>query len=270
VRNLALQYAASSKDKTPTVIYLTARSEERGAEAVGTLSNDPQLKQVKALQQDGGSISINFHALDISDSKSIDAVRDYLTKEHPEGLDVVINNAGIALQGFDSQVVQQTLQTNYYGTLEASQKLLPLVKPNGRLVNVSSQLSYLDNYSSELRDAFHAASGTSVDAVSALMSRFQSAVDKGEVKESGFPSSAYGVSKAGVTAVTKVLAKLEAQRDSRVLVNACCPGYVKTDMTRGGGMITPDEGAQTPVMLALGDIDDTSGEFWKSQKVQSW
>jgi carbonyl reductase 1 len=63
---------------------------------------------------------------------------------------------------------------------------------------------------------------------------------------------------------------LEAQRGSQVLVNACCPGYVKTDMTRGGGMISPDEGAQTPVMLALGDIDNTSGEFWKSKKVQSW
>lgn len=270
MRNLALRYAASSKDDVSTIIYLTARSEERGAEAVKALSDDRRLKEAKALQQDGGSVSISFHALDISNSKSIDAVRDYLAKQHPEGLDVVINNAGIALQGFDSQVVQQTLQTNYYGTLEASQKLLPLMKQTGRLVNVSSILSAVDRYSPELRDAFHAASKTSVDAVSSLMAQFQTAVDKGEQSKSGFPSSAYGVSKAGVTAVTKVLAMLEAQRGSGVLVNACCPGYVKTDMTRGGGMITPDEGAQTPVLLALGDIGTTSGEFWKDEKAKAW
>ena len=37
-----------------------------------------------------------------------------------------------------------------------------------------------------------------------------------------------------------------------VLVNACCPGYVNTDMTKGNGAKTVDQGAKTPVMLALG------------------
>ena len=77
------------------------------------------------------------------------------------------------------------------------------------------------------------------------------------------------VSKAGVTAMTKAVALQEDKKDRGVLVNACCPGYVKTDMTRGGGAKTPDQGAQTPVMLAMGDVRQ-SGGFWQSEKIIEW
>ena len=78
------------------------------------------------------------------------------------------------------------------------------------------------------------------------------------------------MSKAGETAFTKAIAMEEAKRGRGVLVNACCPGYVNTDMTRGGGTKTPDQGAQTPVMLALQDIGGKTGEFWQSEKVTEW
>ena len=65
-----------------------------------TLNNDPQLKQAKVLAQDGGQTTIKFRALDISNTSSIRDFADFLKKEHPEGIDMVINNAGIAMQGF--------------------------------------------------------------------------------------------------------------------------------------------------------------------------
>lgn len=37
-------------------------------------------------------------------------------------------------------------------------------------------------------------------------------------------------------------------------------------MTKGGGSKTPDEGAQTPVMLALADIGVKTGLFWRDEK----
>lgn len=43
-----------------------------------------------------------------------------------------------------------------------------------------------------------------------------------------------------------------------------------TDMTKGKGTKNVDEGAQTPVMLAIGDIGQTTGEFWQDEKVKSW
>jgi carbonyl reductase 1 len=84
------------------LIYLTARSAERGAEAVKALTKDLALKKSKALAEDGGETMITFHALDISDHGSIHAFRDFLKRAHPEGIDVVVNNAGIAMQGFST------------------------------------------------------------------------------------------------------------------------------------------------------------------------
>ena len=177
---------------------------------------------------------------------------------------------GVALQGFDANVVKSTLRTNYYGTLEATQEFLTLLRKGGRLVNVSSEAGKLDKYSNQIRNAFLQASKTDVASVTAVMEEFQSAANEDKVKEAGFPTAAYAVSKAGETAFTKVLAMEEKSRGRDVLVNACCPGYVKTDMTRGGGVKTPDDGAKTPVMLALNDFGDQTGEFWKSEQVTEW
>lgn len=99
VRNLALQYPSSPLKSGPFLIYLAARSAERGAEAVDTLNSDPQLKQAKVLTQDGGDTTIKFHALDISQTKSVQEFSNFLNKEHPDGIDIVINNAGIMFSG---------------------------------------------------------------------------------------------------------------------------------------------------------------------------
>ncbi|KAK4542566.1 hypothetical protein LTR36_006614 [Oleoguttula mirabilis] len=270
VRNLALQYPASPFNAGPFLIYLTARSAERGAEAVDTLNNDPQLKQAKVLARDGGDTTIKFRELDISQAKSIQEFSAFLKSEHPDGIDIVINNAGIAMQGFDANVVRETIQTNYYGTLEATQDLLPLIRDGGRLVNVSSMAGKLNKYSDEIRNAFLHAAKTDVNASTILMEKFKQAVADGKEKAAGFPSAAYAVSKAGETAFTKAIAMEEEKRNRGVLVNACCPGYVKTDMTRGGGAKTPDQGAQTPVMLALQDIGGRTGGFWQSEREIEW
>ena len=41
-------------------------------------------------------------------------------------------------------------------------------------------------------------------------------------------------------------------------------------MTKGRGRKTPDQGAQTPVKLALGDLGGKSGEFWEHEEVSQW
>jgi len=148
--------------------------------------------------------------------------------------------------------------------------LLPQIKDGGRLVNVSSMAGKLFKYSDQIRNAFISASQTGVPECTSLMESFEKAVAKGNEKEQGWPSAAYAVSKAGCTAMTKAIAKEESGNGRGVLVNACCPGYVKTDMTRGGGAKTPDQGAQTPVLLAMGDIKGQTGGFWQSEKIIEW
>lgn len=174
------------------------------------------------------------------------------------------------MQGFDINIVRETLKTNYHGSLQATQDFLPLLRPDGRLVNVCSMAGTLDKYSESVRAAFLKASETDIAAATSMMESFTTAVSEGREKEAGFPSAAYAVSKAGEIAMTKVVAMEEKKRGGKKLVNACCPGYVKTDMTRGGGVKTVDEGAKTPVMLALGNIQGRTGGFWQSEKEIAW
>jgi carbonyl reductase 1 len=174
------------------------------------------------------------------------------------------------MQGFDNNVVEKTLQTNYYGSLEATQDLLPLIRSGGRMVNVCSMAGKLSVYSDKIRSSFLQAAQTDVPAVTAIMEKFKAAVAEGKEREAGFPSAAYAVSKAGMIAMTKAVAMEQLKENRQVLVNACCPGYVKTDMTRGGGSKTVDEGARTPVMLALDDIGGKTGGFWQSEKEIEW
>jgi carbonyl reductase 1 len=95
VRQLALTYPKSPLRSGPLLIYLLARSPERGAEAVQTLGQDGQLKKAKVLAEDGGETTIKYRAFDVSDSSSIREFRSFLQKQHPDGVDFVINNAGI-------------------------------------------------------------------------------------------------------------------------------------------------------------------------------
>lgn len=100
VRQLALQYPRSSFNDGPLLIYLTARDKGRGEAALKSIYDDSVLKEAKVLTQAGGLTEVKFHLLDISQTDSIRTFATHLKKEHPDGVDFVINNAGIAVQGF--------------------------------------------------------------------------------------------------------------------------------------------------------------------------
>lgn len=268
VRQLALQYPKSSLNNGPLLIYLTARNEERGKAALESIKADPQLQQAKALRAHGGLADVKYLPLDIDSTQSINEFAAYLKKEHPEGIDFLVNNAAIAMQGFDNDVVKKTLHSNYFGTLEATQLLLPHIRDGGRLVNVASTAGMLGpKYSDKIKSRF--ANAKKPEDITALMEEFTRAVANG-THEKDWPSAAYAVSKAGVIGMTKLIAEQNAQTGSKVLVNSCCPGYVNTDMTKGKGVKTPDQGAQTPVLLALGDINSSNAKFWSEGKIKEW
>lgn len=101
MRNLALQYPTSALGGDgPLLVYLTARDRGRGEAALHQLHTDPQLKSAKALTQDGGLTDVKYRQLDISDEESIDSFCNFLQQEHSGGVDVLVNNAGVALDGF--------------------------------------------------------------------------------------------------------------------------------------------------------------------------
>jgi carbonyl reductase 1 len=58
------------------------------------------------------------------------------------------------------------------------------------------------------------------------MEEFKTAVKEGKTEQQGWPKRAYGVSKSGLTTVTRVIAEQEKSKGSKTLINSCCPGLV--------------------------------------------
>ena len=65
----------------------------------------------------------------------------------------------------------------------------------------------------------------------------------------GWPKLAYGVSKLGVTVLSRILAWClkKKRKADRILLNSCCPGWVKTNLGGAHASKTVEEGAETPV-----------------------
>ncbi|MFD8385642.1 SDR family oxidoreductase [Streptomyces sp. NPDC059679] len=177
--------------------------------------------------------------LDVTSPTSINhAVQQGI--ERSGRIDVLVNNAGVALDGSqraigaDYRIVQDTWETNLLGTWRVADAVIPqmVTAGYGRVVNLSSNLASLT-----------------------------------EMTEGQEP--AYRVSKAAVSALTRVLAA--DLRETGVLVNAASPGWTRTDM---GGPRAPrsvEQGADTPVWLAtLPSGDTTTGGLFYDRKPLPW
>ncbi|RXN32140.1 carbonyl reductase [NADPH] 1-like protein [Labeo rohita] len=256
VRAMCKEYAGD--------VYLTARDVGRGNAAVESLKKE--------------GLTPLFHQLDITDPNSVRTARDFF-KEKYGGLDVLINNAGIAFKvadttPFDIQA-DVTLKTNFFATRDMCNVFLPLIKPGGRIVNVSSVMGSvaLSRCSPELQARFRSDDITEEELVG-LMERFVRETQEGVHAERGWPSTAYGVSKTGLTTLTRIMARnLSKERPGDgILCNACCPGWVRTDMAGPNATKSPDEGAITPVYLALlpAGAKEPHGQFVSEKKVQPW
>ncbi|XP_048865350.1 carbonyl reductase [NADPH] 1 [Brienomyrus brachyistius] len=248
----------------PGDVYLTARDVGRGTAAVESL-------KAEGLQP-------LFHQLDITDPASVRVARDFL-KEKYGGLDVLINNAGIAFKMADTTPfgvqAEVTLRTNFFATRDACNEFLPIIKPGGRVVNVSSVMSSvaLNRCSPELQARFRSDDITE-DELVALMQRFVREAQAHVHTKNGWPETAYGVSKIGVTVLSRIHAR-QLRRDrprDGILLNACCPGWVRTDMAGPNATKSPDEGAITLVYLALlpAGAEEPQGQFVSEKQVQVW
>ncbi|XP_002734824.1 carbonyl reductase [NADPH] 1-like [Saccoglossus kowalevskii] len=244
-------------------VYLTARDEERGKKAVEDLEKE--------------GLHPKFHQLDITNQESIDNLQKYL-KDKYGGLDVLVNNASIAYKEKDvapfAEQAKVSVACNFTGTLDVCKALLPLIKSQGRIVHVSSDSGIwaMDGMSPDRASKFKSPTLTETELVS-LLEDFVNAASDGTHTKKGYPNAAYGTSKAGVIVLTGIQARdLKGDPREDILVNTCCPGYVDTDMSSHQGTKTPDEGAETPVYLALlpPNVGQPQGEMLSDKKIVKW
>lgn len=191
---------------------------------------------IRELQPHGSRVSTVI--LDVTDARSImDAVAD-VTSRHGS-VDVLVNNAGVMIDPKGSRLLDSrvdtyldTFSTNVHGPLRLIQAVVPHMKSRGygRIVNLSSGL--------------------------------------GQLTDMGTGTPAYRLSKTALNAMTRIAAAELA--GSNILVNAMCPGWVKTDMGGPYASRTVEQGADTAVWLATLPDDGPAGGFFRDRQPIAW
>ncbi|NYH53365.1 NAD(P)-dependent dehydrogenase (short-subunit alcohol dehydrogenase family) [Nocardiopsis arvandica] len=180
-------------------------------------------------------------ALDVTSDDSVAAAA--ATVERTAGrLDVLVNNAGVSGRTdggaqdpttLDIDVVRTVLDTNVFGVVRVTNAMLPLLyrADSPRVVNMSSSMGSL-------------------------------------TLRTGPVMAAYAPSKSMLNSLTAQYARRLA--DTRVIVNAACPGYVATDFTGFDAPRTPEQGAAIAIRLATLPDDGPRGGFFDDAGVVPW
>ncbi|XP_038977041.1 (+)-neomenthol dehydrogenase-like [Phoenix dactylifera] len=254
-------------------VLLTARDEERGTAAVEKL-------------RASGASDVVFHQLDVTDSVNASSLADFVRNQFGR-LDILVNNAGILGTESDSQrrgggssffmsretykKAEECLNTNYYGAKKVTEALLPLLQlsQSPRIVNVSSVYGKLQGIPNRsIQREIGDVNRLSEKKLDELVHSFLNDFKEGKLSKNGWPTSfaAYTVSKVALNAYTRILAR----RYHTICVNCVNPGYVKTDINGNSGILTVEQGAKGPVMLALLPDGSPSGLFYDQTRETSF
>jgi NAD(P)-dependent dehydrogenase (short-subunit alcohol dehydrogenase family) len=205
---------------------------ERGITAI-LGSRDEERGRAAAEGIDG---EVHVRRLDVTDEKGIQNLAR--SKKSSDDSTSWSTTPGVSIdrgqRGVDADldVVKETLEMNLFGAWRLCEAFVPLMQRGGygRLVNVSSGM--------------------------------------GALEEMGGGSPAYRVSKSALNALTRILAS--ELRGSGILVNAVCPGWVRTDMGGSSASRPVEEGADTLVWAATLPNNGPTGGFFRNRRSIPW
>ena len=114
------------------------------------------------------------------------------------------------------------------------------------------------------KGVFGDAENLTEERVDEVLSKYLEDFKEGSLETEGWPAimSAYILSKAAMSAYTRVLAK----KYPTFCINCVCPGYVKSDLNFNTGILPVEEGAENVVRLALLPNGGPSGCFFDKEE----
>lgn len=251
-----------------TCVLLGSRDTGRGESAVASLV---------AGNPDWGS-RLEVLQIDVADPASVAHARDQVCTRHgaePAPLHGLVNNAGVGLGSGD---IGGVLSVNTLGVKHVCDAFIPLLADAGRLVVVSSASgpNFVSQCSPE-RQAFFCNPDIEWSQITSLIDDVLARQgDAAALRELGLGEmNAYGFSKACVSLYTLLLAR----ENPRLVVNACTPGYIATDLTlpraqAAGmsaeelGMKPPEQGTVATMHLLFG-TPHGSGHYYGSDAKRS-
>jgi NAD(P)-dependent dehydrogenase (short-subunit alcohol dehydrogenase family) len=203
-------------------VFVGARNRAAGREATDEIAKQ--------------GVKATFIELDVADNASVKAAVRAFSKI-TDRLDVLVNNAGIVVDGDDAileisdDILRKTIETNALGALRVTRAFAPLLRKSKapRVINVSSSSGQLTG----------GADGW---------------------------APAYSISKTALNGVTAQLAAAL----SKFAVNSVCPGWVRTDMGGRSATRSVEEGADTIVWLASEAPQTLTGKFLRDRKEIPW
>lgn len=214
---------------------------------LGSRDIERGLRAAEKVRAEG--LNVEFIELDMERPEQFPVVADYINRVYGH-LDVLVNNAGVQIESDTWQtnntetispaVLRKTFDINFFGMVELTQALLPLLRkaPAARIVNLTSILASL---------SMHATPGSNTYNTKVL---------------------AYNASKAAVNAFTIHLAHL--LKDTSIKVNSAHPGWVKTDMGGAGASLDVADGAATTIALATLGSEGPTGAYVYRNTTLPW
>jgi NAD(P)-dependent dehydrogenase (short-subunit alcohol dehydrogenase family) len=210
-------------------------------------------------------LDIHFEPLDVASLESLSTLVERL-EQRGVRLSALINNAGIAMEGFNAHVAEHTVAVNFFGPLHVTERLLPLMEEHGRIVMVSSSLAELKDYPPAFQRRFDPP--PSKEQLKAMLRCFVEDVRAGVYEARGWPGSAYRVSKLGLNALTRLLAQELKPRNQ--LVNAVLPGWVRTQMGGQHAARSVERGADILVWAATLPPEGPTGGLFLNRRPLPW
>lgn len=173
--------------------------------------------------------------LDLANSNSIEVCTKSIINSSKK-IDILINNAGI-WSGVEENstirvdLLRKVLEVNLFGTVDFTERIIPLMNTGGHIVNISSRMGSL------------------------------------EYTKNGYTHwPDYKISKTALNMVTRILS--DRLQDRNIIVSSVHPGWVKTGMGGPHAELEPEEAAEDIFKLANSKVE--TGQFWFKGEKFPW